>query len=150
MRTRRFDGWTLLEAVRRAKAALGPDALIIDAQRLSRRRGWLRRSREAGFAVTAVASGAAVDAPAELQRLGVRVESFAAACEENGRLAEELAALRRAVDELVRRLPAQPPHVSRTRVARVRLAPATQASPTEHPPASRPRTGAGANGRYGS
>jgi flagellar biosynthesis GTPase FlhF len=122
MRARHFRAPTLLEAVRRAKAALGPDAVIVGARRISSN-GWLRRAREAGFEleVRPPVRGREADAlVAEMRRLEARLESFAASLEATGRLAEELAALRRAVEALGRPVLAEVPAVDQTSVARVR------------------------------
>ena len=90
MRARRFVGETLLEAVRRVKATLGPDALVVAVRPLSQG-GWIRRRRPAGFELTALeprepeASPLAADSVlAELRRLSERVESLAVALEQSG------------------------------------------------------------------
>jgi hypothetical protein len=103
----------LLEAVRAAREALGPDALVVAARRLRRRR-WLRRSEEAGFEVTALAQPLAGPAAsfdrdplvAEIRQLGAQMAGLAAALERGDRLADEMADLRRAVEALGERPPA--------------------------------------------
>ena len=123
MRAERFLGATLLEAVRRAREALGPGALVV-AVRGPGDRLWPRRRGAAAFEVRA--RRPAPQAPgAELRRLEARIEALGAALERNERLAEEMTALRAAVEALERRLAGEtasalPP---RTRVARVRIGP---------------------------
>jgi len=110
MQARRFRGPTLLDAVRAARAALGPDALVVTVRRLGLRR-WLRRAERPGFEVVALALPLPAATPAEhaavmaeIQRLGARVDSLASALERGDRLADEMADLRRAVDALGERV----------------------------------------------
>ena len=98
MRARRFVGATLLEAVRRARLALGPDAVVVSAGPLAGK-GWLRRSRGESFEVVIL--------------------------DEGGRLAEELTALRGVVEALERRVAGESAAAVSVpaRLARVRTGP---------------------------
>lgn len=98
MRARRFVGATLLEAVRRARQALGPDAVVVSAGPLAGR-SWLRRPDDEGFEVVTL--------------------------DDDGRLAEELTALRGVVEALERRLAGEPTAAQPVpvRLARVRISP---------------------------
>ncbi len=121
MRAERFFGATLLEAVRRAREALGPGALVV-AVRGPERGLWPRRRGAEAFEVRARRPLAPAG---ELRRLEARIEELGAALERSGRLAEEMTALRRAVEALERRLAGEPVSALpvRTRVARVRIGP---------------------------
>ncbi len=125
MPTRRFAGPTLLDAVRAARRALGPDAVVLSVR--ERRRGWLR-PRPVGVEVRARAGDPAPGTPA------VTAEALAGALvpmlRELERLAEEVVEVRRAVEALERRADPAPPLRPRTGRARGPL----------HRPESTPRS----------
>jgi flagellar biosynthesis GTPase FlhF len=121
----RFLGATLLEAVQRAKQALGPDALVIAARRISGG-GLLRRRHASVFEVTVLdAQAAAAPSFDPLWSPGARADALAVSLAETRRLSEELTELRRAVEALERSADAagDGPDAERSRVARVRIAP---------------------------
>ncbi|MCC6639912.1 MAG: hypothetical protein IT386_01970 [Deltaproteobacteria bacterium] len=122
MRAERFTGATLLEAVQRAREALGPSALVV-AVRGPADRGWLRWLRSGVFEVRVRRS--AEPAADELRRLGARIDALGAALERSDRLADEVAALREGVEALERRLSTEmdSPRGPRPRVVRARIGP---------------------------
>ena len=94
MASRRFEAATLLEAVRAVRVVLGPDAVVISARRIPASR-WPWGRREPRFRIVAE--------PSVLPPRSGQGEPWAAALlEKMGRLADELAELRRAVEGLER------------------------------------------------
>lgn len=128
MRPRRFTGDTLLDAVRRAKEACGPDALVVAARRISSR-GWFRRPRDEAFEVTVLTGAVGVRTGADAVDAEWREPFDALAPLSEGlarlaRLEDGLRELRTGVEALERRIAddASPSQRLRSRVARVRIA----------------------------
>lgn len=97
MRTERFTGKTLLEAVRRARETCGPGALVVSA-RGPAERGWIGRLRPRVYEVRV--RPAAEPPMRDLHELAARIDALTLALERNDRLAEEVVALREAVAAL--------------------------------------------------
>ncbi len=123
MRPRRFTGATLLDAVRRAKDVCGPDALVVAARPVSRRR-WFERERVTDFEVTVLEPPGAEAVAAELRRLSDGIAPLTAGLGRVARVEEGLRDLRASVEALERRIAedAAARQPSRARVAHVRIA----------------------------
>lgn len=126
MPTRRFSGPTILDAVRAARRALGPDALVLSVR--ERRSGWLR-SRPIGVEIRARAGDPTPVVPGVAAGVAL-ADALAPMLRDLERLAEEVGELRRVVEVLERRADPAPPLRPRTGRARGPL----------HRPESTPRS----------
>lgn len=110
MAIRRFEGPTLLEAVKAARSLLGPEALVLAVRRLPASR-WPWGRRQACVRILA-------RAPRERGQEAAPRQAEAALLEEMARLADEVAELRRAVEGLARSSPSPAAPANRRRPVR--------------------------------